>query len=273
MIMTKEDVIKEFTKIKGVNKDKAELLYEKGFDSVNKLKKSDVKDLVKIEGIDDALAKKIKDQLMEKKETKTKAASSKKIEKIETKKETLDKTKSKKKTSKKPELKPEEKEEKKTIKKPGSKKEKLEEEKIEATEKESEEKYKVKIKPKLSKETKERLVVRKKIKNRTPEFLREEWFRYKRIPKNWRRPDGNTSKMRLHHNYRPSVVRVGFRGPKEVRGLHPSGFQEIMVYNANDLNDIDPKTQAARIGGSVGTKKRLVIEKKAEELNIRILNI
>ena len=79
--------------------------------------------------------------------------------------------------------------------------------------------------------------------------------------------------MRLNKKYRPSKVRVGYRGPKEVRGLHSSGFEEVLVYNVNDLETVDPKTQAARIGGSVGTKKRLDIEKKAEELEIRILNL
>ena len=39
------------------------------------------------------------------------------------------------------------------------------------------------------------------------------------------------------------------------------------------IKDINPKTQAVRIGSTVGTKKRVDIEKKAEELNIRILNI
>ena len=79
--------------------------------------------------------------------------------------------------------------------------------------------------------------------------------------------------MRRNLKYRPSMVRVGFRGPKETRGLHPSGFEEIIVYNISDLKAIEPKTQAARIGSSVGTKKRMDIEKKAEELEVRILNM
>jgi large subunit ribosomal protein L32e len=67
-------------------------------------------------------------------------------------------------------------------------------------------------------------------------------------------------------------VRVGFRGPRETRGLHSTGFEEVMVYTVDDLDHIDPKVQAARIGSSVGTKKRVKIEKKAAELEVRILN-
>jgi len=139
--------------------------------------------------------------------------------------------------------------------------------------KEEKKKIKVKKKPELNSEIKDKLEKRKEIKKRTPAFLREEWYRYKRIPKNWRRPDGITSKMRRNFKYRPNKVRVGFRGPKDVRGLHSSGFEEVAVYNVKDLENINPKTQAARVGGTVGTRKRVDIGKKAEELNIRVLNL
>jgi large subunit ribosomal protein L32e len=164
----------------------------------------------------------------------------------------------------------------KKIEKPKPKTEekpKKEEEKEEEEEKVEEPEYKVKKKPELTKEIMSKLRIRRQIKKRTPEFLRDECFRYKRISKNWRRPDGITSKMRINLKYRPSKVRVGFRGPRETRNLHSSGFEEIIVYNSSDLKDINPKTQAARIGGSVGTKKRINIRKKAEELDIRVLNL
>jgi large subunit ribosomal protein L32e len=249
--MTKEEVIKELTKIKGVTKSKAELIYKNGFDKVEKLKKAKTKDLEKIEGINSSIAKSIVKQMSVKSENKTtKIKAQKKVEK----KKPQPKVESEKKEEKPKEAEVEKKQEK-------------------VEPKEEKEEYKPKIKPKLSKELKEKLRIRKQIKDRTPEFLREEWFRYGKIAKNWRRPDGNTSKMRLHKKYRLSVVRVGFRGPRNTRGLHSSGFEEVFVFNANDLTKIDPSKQAARIGGSVGTKKRLDIQKKAEELNIRILNL
>ena len=72
--------------------------------------------------------------------------------------------------------------------------------------------------------------------------------------------------------YRVNVVSIGYGAPAEARNLHPSGFKEVMVYNPTDLEKIDPKVQAARIGHSVGTRKRVAIEAKAEELGIRVLN-
>jgi large subunit ribosomal protein L32e len=259
--MTKEEVIRKLTKIKGVTKTKAEALYKNGFDSIEKLKKAKTKDLEKIEGITSSIAKNIVKQINIESEIKTTKPKASKKEKTEEMQKKVEKKKPqpKVKTQKKEEEKPKETQVKK------------EKEKIEPTEEKEE--YKVKRKPKLSKELKEKLRIRKQIKDRTPEFLREEWFRYGKIPKTWRKPDGLTSKMRLHKKYRTNVVSIGYRGPRDTRGLHPSGFEEVFVFNVNDLTKIDPNKQAARIGGSVGTKKRLDIQKKAEELDIRILNM
>jgi len=78
--------------------------------------------------------------------------------------------------------------------------------------------------------------------------------------------------MRRHFKYRITVVQPGFRGPASVRGLHPSGFEEVMIHNAKEVDNVDPKTQAIRISSKVGDKKREIIVKKADELKIRIFN-
>jgi large subunit ribosomal protein L32e len=67
-------------------------------------------------------------------------------------------------------------------------------------------------------------------------------------------------------------VSIGYGSPSRTRNLHPSGFEEVMVYNVRDLDKIDPKSQAARVGHTVGTRKRKDIEKKAGEEGIRVLN-
>jgi len=132
--------------------------------------------------------------------------------------------------------------------------------------------YRVKLKPELDEETKRLLALRNEMSNDRVEFLRQEWFRYPRLGEKWRKPRGLHSKMRRHYSYRPNIVSVGYRGPAKVRGLHSSGFQEVMVYNPDQLDDIDPKTQAVRVGSSVGFKKRQAIEAKADEMGIRVLN-
>ena len=137
---------------------------------------------------------------------------------------------------------------------------------------EDEKKYVPSIKPELDKETTDALAKRAVISGRRPAFKRQEWFRYSKLGESWRRPKGIHSKMKRNLKRRPPVVDIGFRGPAEVRGLHPSGFEEVMVYNVEGLEGIDPKAQAVRIGGTVGTKKRIVIQERADELGIRVLN-
>ena len=137
---------------------------------------------------------------------------------------------------------------------------------------EDEKKYVPSIKPELDKETADALAKRAVISGRRPAFKRQEWFRYSKLGESWRRPKGIHSKMKRNLKRRPPVVDIGFRGPAEVRGLHPSGFEEVMVYNVEGLEGIDPKAQAVRIGGTVGTKKRIVIQERADELGIRVLN-
>lgn len=135
-----------------------------------------------------------------------------------------------------------------------------------------ESKYTPSIKPEIDVNMAESLEKRATISRRRPAFKRQEWFRYVKLGESWRRPKGIHSKMRRNLKRRPPVVDIGFRGPKEVRGLHPSGFEEVFIYNVDGLENVNSKTQAVRIGGTVGTKKRIIIQDKAKELGIRVLN-
>ncbi|WP_088336245.1 50S ribosomal protein L32e [Methanopyrus sp. KOL6] len=126
--------------------------------------------------------------------------------------------------------------------------------------------------PNLSKEEKRLLKLREELKRKKPKFRRQEWHRYKRLGEKWRRPKGRHSKMRRKLKNRPKMPNPGYGSPKKVRGLHPSGYEEVLVYNPKDLEKIDPKRQAARIASRVGKRKRQEILDKAEELGIVVLN-
>ena len=130
-----------------------------------------------------------------------------------------------------------------------------------------------KQKPVLDEETKAALALRSEQKKKTPSFRRTEWFRYKRLSRSgWRAPHGMDSKQRRNYKYRSSLVRVGHGKVSAARGLHSSGFREVMVQNTTDLETIDPETEAARVGRSVGGRKREQIYSRADELGIRVLN-
>jgi outer membrane biosynthesis protein TonB len=70
----------------------------------------------------------------------------------------------------------------------------------------------------------------------------------------------------------PPTVSVGYKGPKVARGLHPSGYKEVLVHNAKEISNIDPKTEAARIAHTVGKKKRVQIIAEAKKKKVFILN-
>ena len=130
-----------------------------------------------------------------------------------------------------------------------------------------------KQKPVLDDDTKAAIALRSEQKKKTPSFRRTEWFRYKRLSRSgWRAPHGMDSKQRRNYKYRSALVRVGHGKVAAARGLHSSGFQEVMVQNTTDLESIDPETQAARVGRGVGGRKREHIYSRADELGIRVLN-
>jgi len=103
-------------------------------------------------------------------------------------------------------------------------------------------------------------------------FVREESWRYKRVKEAWRSPRGKTSRVRRSKEGWPPVVKIGYARPKSIRGRHPSGLTEVMVWRPKDLEHMDPKTQAARIAHPVGENKRMQILDLAKKANIRVLN-
>ena len=124
-------------------------------------------------------------------------------------------------------------------------------------------------KPKMNSKA---LRLRDKVKSKKPVFVRYESWRYKRLKKPWRRQKGIDNKARLKLKGWEASPNVGFRGPRLSRNLHPSGFREIMVHNLEDLEGIDPKEYAVRIAHQVGTRKKMLILGKTEELGLKVLN-
>jgi large subunit ribosomal protein L32e len=135
--------------------------------------------------------------------------------------------------------------------------------------------YQANAKPELTEAQRVALGVRRQKDAARPAFRRHEWWRYKKLGGKsapWRLPRGIHSKVRRHFGYRPPLVSIGYRGPEAVRGLHPSVFEEVLVYNEADLQQVNKATQAARVGGTVGGRKAKLIEAAADKLGVRVLN-
>jgi large subunit ribosomal protein L32e len=116
------------------------------------------------------------------------------------------------------------------------------------------------------------LELRRLKKQKTPKFQRQESWRYVRIHEPWRKPKGVDSHMRLSVKGWPALVKIGYRVPKLVRGLHPSGYRDILVHNIAELETLSKETDAARLAATLGRRKRIEIARRAKELGIRVLN-
>jgi large subunit ribosomal protein L32e len=117
------------------------------------------------------------------------------------------------------------------------------------------------------------LKIRERVKKKEPVFVRQESWRYKRLKENWRRPKGIDNKMRMKIKGWPPTVNVGYRGPKATRGLHPSGYEEVLVHNPDELKKVDHKNQVVRIAHTVGKRKRAKIIAEARKKKITIINL
>lgn len=121
-------------------------------------------------------------------------------------------------------------------------------------------------------ETKRLLNVRKKQKSKKPTFKQTDSHKKKKLADYWRKPDGIHNKTRYSKHGKCPLVEAGYGSPAAVRGLHPSGFEEIIVNNIKGVESLKTDRQAGRIGRTVGARKRSIIEKKAAELGLKILN-
>lgn len=110
-------------------------------------------------------------------------------------------------------------------------------------------------------------------KRKKPKFQRQYAHMKKKVKKKgWRKPRGMYSKQALKKKSRGARPGIGYRQPKKIRGLHPSGFQDILIRNISNLKGLDPKKHAVRIASTIGKKKRTKIIEEAKKNKLKILN-
>ena len=245
-----EEIINEFTSIKGVGESRAKALYEAGYTSIKDLNEATAEELSSVKGITDQLAGTIKNEV---------SLIYEDIEAGEAVEETAQEVVGTAKVEAE---------------------EEFEDEAGEGDEEEAgegdEEREEIEVVPttelEMDSEFQRLLKVRKRQKSKKPNFVQADQHKKKRLKNYWRRPRGLQSKKRRHILGKGEMARVGYGSPVAVKGLHPSGFQDVLMSRIQDLDELDPSTQAVRIARTVGQRKRMEIVNRARSLGLKILN-
>ena len=85
----------------------------------------------------------------------------------------------------------------------------------------------------------------------------------------WRKPHGIDLRRRRHYG---EWVSIGFGNDNKVKTVHPSGFKEVFVNSARDLDQINGSTMCARFSGTIGLQKRKQLYLECQKRQIHVVN-
>lgn len=102
-------------------------------------------------------------------------------------------------------------------------------------------------------------------------FVRHESVHFKSLGSAWRRPRGIHNKLRLCKGGQGLTPKIGYSTGKD-KGLI-NGFVPVLIHTLSELSNLNTKKNIGIIASSLGMKKKIAIVKKAQELNIQLLNI
>src|SRR3989344_3894619 len=110
---------------------------------------------------------------------------------------------------------------------------------------------------------KELLDIRKQMKLKKPDFIRQDIRKKARLKIKWRKPRGLDSKIRRKLNGRAKPVSQGYRSPKNVRGLHKRGLQQSIIRQTKNRK----KREESRGRNQQGRQKRNGKEREGQTLD------
>ncbi len=119
----------------------------------------------------------------------------------------------------------------------------------------------------------ELLEIRNELKEKKPDFIRQDTHKRKRLSLKWRKPKGIHSKIRHKFKGRRKMPSPGYKSPNKVRWLHNSGLKMVNVFSVEDIKKIKKETEGVVIAKNVGMKKKLEILKKSKEFDVKVLNL
>jgi len=103
--------------------------------------------------------------------------------------------------------------------------------------------------------------VKKTMKAKRPRFRRQEAFKSKRLPDNWRRAKGHHSKVRIRRSWKPKRPEAGMRTPVSLRGFDREGRKIILIKSVKDAEKL-VKNFVYVISRTLGLKSKGIIAQK-----------
>ncbi len=95
----------------------------------------------------------------------------------------------------------------------------------------------------------------------------------RRLKDVWRKPRGIDNKQQDHQAKMGALPNIGYRNPRKYRGMHPSGFREVLVRSEKDLDSVKVgDAVAVRLSSTIGKRKRELLMKRIEALKLKLLN-
>lgn len=121
--------------------------------------------------------------------------------------------------------------------------------------------------------SKELLELRKGMKKKKPDFIMQDAHKKPKLAKKWRNPKGIDSKIRQGLNGYRKKPSQGYRSPKSIRNMDPSGLMPVIINNSRELESIDKEKEGVIVGAKVSIKKKIEILQEAVEKGLSVINI
>merc|ERR1719263_1914285 len=112
------------------------------------------------------------------------------------------------------------------------------------------------------------------VKKRTKKFKRHFSDRFKRVDESWRRPKGIDSVVRRKFRGKILMPNIGYGSNKKTKHMLKSGFKKFLVHNVAELEllMVHNTKYAAEVAHDVSLKTRTLINERADQLDIKVLN-
>lgn len=113
---------------------------------------------------------------------------------------------------------------------------------------------------------------RSSTKKHKPTFVRQETSKQKKLQNKvkWRFPRGLHSKIRRGFKGHVRMPDPGYSSPKAIRGLTREGCKLIIIHTIKEMAKLK---EPFFIASDVGTKNKIAILKKAQEMKLQVLNV